>query len=390
MTAPAPPSRAAPAYPPAIPASGLRAPRLTMGVEEEFLLVDRVSRTPVGRGPRVIAAVAPLLGARVEREFYTAQVEVHTNPTDSAATLRAELAWMRREVALAAAAHGCLLLAVGTPVIPPERPLAVTPGDRYRDMAVRFASVLGARDQLVNGCHIHIGVASRAQALALANGMRPWLPVLQAIGANSPFNRGRDSGYASWRSVHHARWPTVGPAPLLDEPAYERLADSLIRSGPLLDRKMIYWYARPSEHVPTLEVRVPDANADLDTVTLLAVLVRGLAATLRTEIADTGPEPFPESARIYGAHRLAALNGLTGDGLDPFSGESLPAWRLVARLRDRAAPGLDASGDLTLVDDLLDHLRATGGGAARQRAARTRRGRLGDVVDSLAATTAAA
>ncbi|WP_412566273.1 glutamate-cysteine ligase family protein [Streptomyces nojiriensis] len=96
---------------------------------------------------------------------------------------------------------------------------------------------------------------SRSQALALANRIRPWLPVLQAIGANSPYDRGKDSGHASWRSVEHARGPTVGPAPVLDEADYEHLASTLVRTGTILDRRMIYWYARPSEHVPMLEIR---------------------------------------------------------------------------------------------------------------------------------------
>lgn len=165
-------------------------------------------------------------------------------------------------------------------------------------MESRFASILGDYDQAVCGCHIHIGVDCRARALDLANRMRPWLPTLQALAANSPFNRGRDSGYASWRAVEHARWPTVGPAPVLDEAAYERCADALVRSGTALDRRMIYWYARPSEYVPTLEIRVADVNARLDTVVLLAVLVRGLVATLRTESADTGPAPDTHPARL--------------------------------------------------------------------------------------------
>lgn len=153
---------------------------------------------------------------------------------------------------------------------------------------------------------------------------------------------------------------------------------------------MIYWYARPSEHVPTLEVRVADVNSDLDTVVLLAVLVRGLAATVRPEIDEGRPAPCVECGRLREAHRLAALHGLDGDGLDPFGGARLPAWDLVDRLRERAAPGLRASDDLLLVDTLLDRLRTAGGGAAGQRAAHGRRGRLSDVVDALARNVAGA
>ncbi|MFD9377861.1 YbdK family carboxylate-amine ligase [Streptomyces sp. NPDC059999] len=318
--------------------------RLTVGVEEEFLLVDRASRTPVGRAPGVIAAVAPSVGDRVERELYSAQVEVHTDPATDVAKLRTQLEWLRREVAAAAATHDCLLLAVGTPVIPPKHPFTVTSDPRYEAVAARYAAVLGDRDQAANGCHIHVGVHSRSQALALANRIRPWLPVLQAIGANSPYDRGKDSGHASWRSVEHARWPTVAPAPVLDEAEYEHLASTLVRTGTILDRRMIYWYARPSEHVPTLEIRVADTNADLDVVILLAALVRGLATTFCAEIADSRPAPLLLLASLQEAHRLAALHRLSGVGLDPLCGIHLPPWRLVERLCERVAPALDASG----------------------------------------------
>ncbi|MFD9337976.1 glutamate--cysteine ligase [Streptomyces sp. NPDC060028] len=367
-----------------------RVAALTMGVEEEFLLVDRHSRAPVGRGPRVIEAASRTLGPLVQQEFFTAQVEVCTSPTASPAALRAQLAGLRAEVIRAAAAEECLLLAAGTPVIPPELPLTVTRDDRYRRMASRFASVLGDYDQAVCGCHVHIGMSCRAEALEIANRMRPWLPSLQALAANSPFSRGEDTGHASWRAVEHARWPTVGPAPVLDEAGYKRVADALVRSGTVLDRRMIYWYARPSEHVPTLEIRVADVNAGIDTVVLLALLIRGLAATLGPEAADGLPAPVLESARLREAHRRAAAYGMEGDGLDPVSGVPVPAWALVARLRARAAPGLAASGDLPLVDTLLDRVRAEGTGAALQRAAHHRRGRLSDVVDTLAETVAAA
>ncbi|WP_078628028.1 carboxylate-amine ligase [Streptomyces sp. NRRL F-2664] len=360
----------------------------TMGVEEEFLLVDRRTRAPVGRGARVIEAASGRLGPLVQPEFFTAQVEACTSPTSSTAVLRAELAWLRAELVRAAQSQDCLLVATGTAVVPPEQRLAITPNERYQRMEVRFASAVGSYDQAVCGCHVHIGVSSRAEALDLANRMRPWLPTLQALSANSPFDRGRDSGHASWRSVEHARWPTVGPAPFLDEASYERIAHDLVQCGALLDRRMIYWYARPSEHVPTLEIRVADVNARLDTVVLLAALVRGLAGALLPERQEGRPPPFPECGRLREAHRRAAVYGLGGDALDPVGGARVPVWDMVGRLRERAAPGLAAAGDLLLVDTLLDRLRAEGGGADLQRAAHARRGRLHDVVDSLARTTA--
>ncbi|WP_404961679.1 glutamate--cysteine ligase [Streptomyces sp. 147326] len=363
---------------------------MTVGVEEEFLLVDRRTGIPVARGPHVLKAALPVLGEQAQAEFFGAQVEVCTRPTPSLAALRAELALLRKVMGEAAAGEGCLLVATGTPAVPPGRPLTVTPGERYERMAARWPALLGGYDGMVCGCHIHVGVTGRAQALALANHMRPWLPTLQAIAANSPFSLGGDSGWASRRSVEYARWPGVGPAPVLDEAGYERLADHLVHTGTLLDRRMIYWHARPSEHVPTLEIRVCDVNADLDVVVLLTALVRGLATSLLPDIGNGQPPPDLRDPRLHAAHALAARRGLTGEGLDPARGEHVPALVLAERLLERAAPGLAATGDLDLAEELFDRVRRSGGGAARQRAAHLRRGRLTDVVSELARTTAAA
>lgn len=153
---------------------------------------------------------------------------------------------------------------------------------------------------------------------------------------------------------------------------------------------MIYWYARPSEHVPTLEIRVADVNARLDAAVLLAALARGLAAVMGAETEEGRPPPHLECGRLREAHRLAAVYGLDGDGLDPVTGArvaGLGRGRPAARAGGR---GLAASGDASLVDTLLDRLRTEGDGASRQRAAHGRHGRLTDVVDSLARTTAAA
>ncbi|MFF5701197.1 glutamate--cysteine ligase [Streptomyces sp. NPDC012794] len=359
---------------------------LTMGVEEEFHLVDRVSRAPVNRAPQVIRELVPELGGQVQAEFYTTQVEVCTLPAVEREDLRAQLLRLRSSVAGAADGAGCLAVASGSPVIMPHEPLTITDNARYRLMASRFSGLVGP-ERLVCGCHVHVGSLDRGRALALANQMRPWLPVLQSITGNSPFVCGRDTGLDSWRSVAYSSWPTVGPPPLLDERQYLAHVDGLISAGVLLDRKMIYWHARPSEHVPTLEIRISDVNADLDTVVLTAVLVRGLASVLLEE-ADAGvPPPEPPDRVLRVAHRLAARHGIDGPGVDVWTGGPAHADLLVDRLVERAAPGLEKAGDLGAVEALWAALRRRGTGARRQRAVYAATGSLEAVVDSLNAAT---
>ncbi|WP_455351706.1 carboxylate-amine ligase [Streptomyces sp. SYSU K217416] len=373
------------------PASGGEILVPTIGVEEEFLLVDSRSRAPVARADQVIEAASRVLGDQVQTEFYRGQVEVCTRPTASCADLRGQLAGLRATAARAAEDADCLLIASGTAVVPPKEPLPITDDARYRRMARAFGALVDGRGGVTCGCHVHIGTADRAQALELANHLRPWLPVLQALVVNSPFSAGHDSGYASWRSVEFGRWPTVEPPPLLDVPGYEETAESLVASGILLDRRMIYWFARPSEHVPTLEVRVADVNADLDTTVLYAALVRGLAATLLAEARDIGaPPPDIPAGRLHAAHWHAARYGTAGPSLDAFTGRQVPVHVLMNDLVERATPGLAAAGDLELVRELLARARRLGTGADRQRAVYRRSGGLRDVVDHLAAATGAA
>ncbi|MGW2397016.1 carboxylate-amine ligase [Kitasatospora sp. NPDC001664] len=357
----------------------------TLGVEEEFLLVDPDSRAPVARAPEVLAGEHGL-GALLQAEFYTCQLEVCTEPVITLPDLRAQLLRLRDSVARAAADSGCHVIGSGCAPLAATTPVPVTDTPRYRLMARHVGSVADHRTGTVCGCHIHLGVRDKPEALLLGAHLRPWLPALQALAANSPVCQGKDTGHASWRALCWARWPTVGPIPVLDAAAYEALADSLVSSRLLLDRRMIYWYARPSEHVPTLEVRIADVSADPDTTVLLAGLTRGLVARLRRDVLEGRPVPAVSDALLRAAHGCAARAGLAGQGLDPHSGRTTHQRHLLDHLVEYAGPGLAAAGDLTTVTALLERTLREGTGAERQRAALGRRGRAEDVVDSLVAT----
>ncbi|WP_436791091.1 carboxylate-amine ligase [Yinghuangia sp. YIM S10712] len=365
-------------------------PRPSIGVEEEFFLVGQHSRVLEDRAPQVVKAAKDALGDQVQAEFLTSQIEVCTQPVTSLASLRAELTRLRRSVAAAAAAEGCRVVASGTPVLAPDRAVPVTDKPRYAHMAARFGALVDQLGGGLCGCHVHLGTFDRAGALALGNRLRPWLPVIQALSANSPYAAGVDTGYASWRSVMWAQWPTVGPAPPLDEENYERLVDALVESDTILDRAMLYWHSRPSEHVPTLEIRVADVCADPDTTVLIAALLRGLASALLADIRDGRPSPAVWTPLLAAAHRRAAQTGLTGLGIDPVTGTPTPTSVLLDRLVARATPALEAMGDLETVYELLDRVRDHGTGADRQRAVCRRSGGLIGVVDALADATDAA
>jgi glutamate---cysteine ligase / carboxylate-amine ligase len=364
---------------------------LTFGVEEEFLLADMATRATVPRAPAVLRSAAARFGhAQVQSELFPTQVEIASKPCTELAELRADLGRLRSGIADAAREAGCRPVASGTAVLPAAELPEVTDNPRYRRLADTFGPIAQAQGEGVCGCHVHVGIADRDEAIQVGNHLRGWLPTLEALAANSPFRWGHDSGYASSRALCWSQWPTAGPSPWFSSAkAYDDLIDALVDSGMLIDRKAVYWYARLSEHLPTLEIRVADVNADLDTVMLIAALVRGLAGTLLAEVRVGRPAPVLPEELLRAAHWRAAREGLGGLGLDLATGRLRPAWELLDLLVDRAAPGLEAAGDRGTVLKLLEDLRRLGGGTARQRAAHARRGELSDVVDELASATAA-
>lgn len=359
---------------------------LTFGVEEEFVLVDPGTRVTVPRAPEVRKIAADTLDERVAPELYATQIEAHTRPLRRAEDLRADLVQGRRVLAEAAARADSMLVASGSAVLTATPP-PLTEDPRYARMAEHYPAATTGVDSESSGCHIHVGDLESDEAVALACRLRPWLPVLQAPATNSPFAGGQYRRCASWRHYVLQAWPTVGPTPLIPAGGYETLAADLVGSGVLLDRKMIYWYGRPSEHQPTLEIRVPDVNADVEVPLLIATLTRALAMVLRADEQQGVPCPRPTGAEVREAHRQAATLGPAGMWTHPETGEEMPLSAGLQALVERSMPALDLLGETHLVEDLVRGLTRRGTGAQRQRAVHRRRGSLRDVVDDLAART---
>ncbi|MET9568083.1 glutamate--cysteine ligase [Streptomyces virginiae] len=355
---------------------------LTVGVEEEFLLVDARTLRVVPAAPLVLATAAGLPG-EMHPEGTRYQVEISTPVADSAASLRAELVTLRRTLGRAARAHGCRLLAAPSPVLAVEGPLHLTDDEpRQREQHRRFGALT---DTLVScGRHVHIGTLDVDTAVAVSNRIRPWLPTLIALAANSPFWGGRDTGHSSWRAMAWSGWPSAGPPPHFTSTAhFRRSVQTLLGSGAALDTKMVYWDLRPSGHWPTLEFRAPDMSPDVDSAVLQAELARALVATALREIREQRPEPAVRDDVLRLARWRAAHDGLEGFGLDPYTGAELPAADLAEALLDLVAPELAAAGDLDHAAKTLAALLRDGSGAHRQRAAYARRQDLTDVLRHL-------
>ncbi|TQJ23461.1 carboxylate-amine ligase [Micromonospora sp. A202] len=360
---------------------------LTLGVEEEFLLIDPDSGANLPVADDVVDALPAAMRSQARRELRRSMVEMVTPVCTDLTTLRAHLLRHRRAVGDAASAAGARLVAIGaTPVAEPHR--AVPPQERYRAMVERYGPV--ASDPAVCGCHVHVGVPDPDLAVEVCNRLRVWLPVVQALTANSPLHDGRDTGQASWRSVQLQRWPGVGPTPHFDSRRdYDRTVAALISAQLMLDEAMVYWYARPSTTYPTVEVRVSDVCTDVDDTVLVAALVRALVATAVAEAYAGVPVPRALDCVVAAAHWHAAHSGLDSTLTDLRTGVARPAWDLVGDLFTAVEPALREHGDLDFVRAQLSRLRRVGNGAIRQRRTLHRTGDLRAVLQEMAERTVA-
>ena len=338
---------------------------ITLGVEEEFVLLDPSTGATVLAGPDLVRMLGGEPG--VQQELMRFQVETGTGVCTGLDDLGRELIRLRRLAAAAAARLGCRLVASG--VAPYRTPglAAVTDQPRYQELARRYGRVVAEAGTC--GCHVHVGVPSREAGVQVLARLRPWLAPLLAVSANSPIAGGRDTGWASWRYPIQARWPTaVPPAAWPDAAAYDTAVRRLIGQGAALDERSVYFLARLSPRYPTVEVRVADVCLDAGTAVLLAGLTRALVATALAEARRGTPAAAAPARQVAAALAAAARQGLAGAGANPVTGQAVDAPVLRSRLLDHVYPALKDHGDTQIITRLLHRLDQRGTGADRQRA----------------------
>ncbi len=356
-----------------------------MGVEEEFLLADPATGEPVALN-RAVADLAGRRGVDLQLELTSCQVETTSSVAESSAELSAELRRLRRVTAESAADAGARLLAVALPpTLPHDFPITDTP--RYRKIAEQFGMI--AHEQGISGCHVHVAVPNRDVAIQVSNRLRPWLPLLLALTANSAVYRNADTGHASWRSVLWARWPSAGPPPHFESTDdYDAMVRMMLDAGAMLDDGMVYWDVRPSANYPTVEVRVADVPATVGETVLLACLVRALVMTALDDERRGQPGIPLTPHALRAAYWKAARDGLAGSAIDLAESHALvPVVELLEGLLEHVGPALQTVGDYAIVRRELDRVVAEGNGAVRQQSAWRRRNDVSDVVEAAARAT---
>ena len=318
---------------------------LTVGVEEEFMLLDPQTLGLANVAASVLVACGD--DGRFKLELPASQLEILTAPAGTAAEAASQLAQARRDL-VERAGHLASFAATGLhPFAPAEGVL--NEGERYARIEAVYGPV--ARRQLLCALQIHVAVRGADRALAVHNAVRSYLPVIAALAANAPFHEGRDTGMASWRPMVAELLPRHGVAPVLH--SWEQYAEAL---EVLEEPGQWWWEVRPHPEHGTLEVRTPDAQATVDEAEAIVAVVHALMALLAERFDAGEPLAVGEDWRIRENAWTAARHGLDG-----------PARGRVQALLDELEPvaaRLGGARGLALARRMVEQ----GNGAQRQRA----------------------
>lgn len=255
-------------------------PDFTIGIEEEYLLVERASGALAVEPPDAMLAEAQqVAGGQVNPEFLKCQIEVATGVCGSLAEARADLVRLRRAVADVAARHGLAPIAAGTHPFARWTEQRHTDRPRYDALASDLAGV--ARRLVICGLHVHVGIADEDLRIDLMNQVSYFLPHLLALSTSSPFWQGEVTGLQSYRVSIFDSLPRTGlPERFESWGEYQRLVGRMVTAGLIDDGTKLWWDIRPSARFPTLELRVTDVCTQVDDAISIAALYRGLLAAL--------------------------------------------------------------------------------------------------------------
>jgi carboxylate-amine ligase len=327
----------------------------SLGVEEELFLVDPITGEQINASQAVLEQLGPVDGA-VERELHACQMELITDVCATAGEAAGTLGGLRSAVI----ATGAGILGSGSHPAAPEGSMVITDKERYE----RIRHLLGdAVADPTGGLHVHVGMPDPETAIRAFNGLRSHLPLLAALGANSPFRHGRDTGLASAREVTMRGWPRSGvPRAMHDFEDFVTMSEVLARAADVPDYTWFWWKLRPHPRLGTVEVRALDAQTSLDDLVSLVALVHCMARHAAT--AEPEPDP-PHEVLDEGAFRAARFG--VDARLPDAEGRLRPVRDLLAEVL--AEVGVHAV-ELGCEDELdgIRRLVEIGGGAGRQRA----------------------
>jgi glutamate---cysteine ligase / carboxylate-amine ligase len=358
----------------------------TIGIEEELMIVDAETLALTNAIERLLEKAPE---GKVKPELMESVCEIATDACPSVDAAGEDLRALRRTVCELAENNGLGIGSAGTHPFAMWEDQRIVARPRYRDLieALRFV----ARQELIFGMHVHVGLDDPEKAIHVANGMRVHLPVLLALSANSPFWQGSDTGLLSARTPIFRAFPRVGVPPSYggwDD--YAARIDFMVESGVMEDYTFLWYDVRPHPKLGTVEVRVCDSQTRVEHTLGLAALIQAMVRELSVHFEAGQPLSDYPYEMLDENKWLAARHGLDGELIDLPVRERVATKDLARRLLDRL---IDHAHDLGADDhfEALEDLLARGNGAHRQRVVFEANHDLREVMaEIVAATTPAA
>src|SRR6478672_4089942 len=306
-------------------------PSYTIGIEEELMICD-------SRSFDLVNAIESLLQdapeGEIKPELMESVLEISTDPCANTVEAGEQLRALRRQVNDTAAGSELVIGSAGTHPFAMWEDQRIVARPRYRDLisALRFV----ARQEIIFGQHVHVGLDDPDKAIHVANGMRVHVPILLALSANSPFWRAGTTGLASTRTPIFRAFPRVGIPPHYEDwEDYERRIEFMIEAGVIEDYTYLWHDVRPHPMFGTVEVRVMDSQTHIEHSLGLAALVQAMVREL-AEHYEAGKKLSPYPFEMLDENKwLAARHGLEGELVDLPSSDRVPTRVLARRLLDR-------------------------------------------------------
>jgi carboxylate-amine ligase len=336
-------------------------PSYTIGIEEELMILDEESLNLVNA---IESLIEESPDGDIKPELMESVLEIATKPAPNTAEAGRQLRALRTQVCETAANRGLLIGSAGTHPFALWEDQRIAARPRYRDLVSSLRFV--ARQELIFGVHVHVGLDDPDKAIHVANGMRVHLAVLLALSANSPFWRAQSTGLLSARTPIFRAFPRVGiPPHYRDWADYEREIGFMVESGVMEDYTYLWYDVRPHPDLGTVEIRVCDSQTRVEHTLGLAALIQAMVKEL-AEHYGAGSRLATYPWQMLDENKwLAARYGLEGELVDLPSSDRVPAKALARRIVDRLrehAQELGSADDLAALEDLLVH----GNGAQRQ------------------------
>ena len=361
-------------------------PRLTIGIEEEFQIIDG-DRQLKSHIETLLAAAAPRLGERVKREMMQSVVEVGTKICADISEAREEILQLRGTLSALLRPAGLHLVSAGTHPFSHWQEQQVTEHERYKVLEEELQDVI--RELLIFGLHVHVGIPDRERRIEVMNEARYFLPHLLALSCSSPFWLARSTGLKSYRQIIWQRFPRTGIPPEFSSwDEYENYLELLVRTKCIDDGKKIWWDLRPHAFYPTIEFRVCDAATKVEETLCIAALTQAICAKLLV-LRDRNLGFRRYLPQLIQENKWRAMRGGMSASLIDFGKEAeVPMAELAVELLEFVDDVVDELGSRREVE-YIQVIAREGTSADRQLRVFAQTGHLHSVVDQLAAETVA-